>query len=167
MWRTNEYLCIIHLTASWLQTTVVIGNESAMLACCCYLSFCPNRNLQLSVKIVRSKNSNFRFTASLVYHFQGTRRLEQWRFQERPHPVPNLLPQLRVQASELNDLLSDGWLQEAAALLPLPLAILLVSNSYRWRRSSYCFRLNLFEVKHLKHQAPHIRFAIHAVCKTM
>lgn len=43
--------------------------------------------------------------------------------------MANLLPQLRVQASESNDLQTDGWLQEAAAFLPLPLVVLLVSNS--------------------------------------
>lgn len=31
MWRTNEYLCTIHLTTTRLQTTILIGNEYAML----------------------------------------------------------------------------------------------------------------------------------------
>lgn len=73
------------------------------LPCCCYLRFCPNRNLQRIIKIVSSNNSSLRFTASLVYHFRRTRRLEEWRFQERQDPVANQLSQLRVQGFRLQN----------------------------------------------------------------
>lgn len=133
------------------------------LPCCCYLRFCPNRNLQLIVKIVSSKNSNFRFTASLVYHFPTDREVGTVTVSAEPDPVANLLPQLTCRMDDFKKLKHfyrchwrPSW---SATLASLPIEMIL--------NSSYCFRLNLFEVKHLEHQAPHVRFAIHTVCKPM